>query len=307
MKRIVAVLVLLALFASASAQARLLRRHAIDEQVEEASFIGIVVAGEQVEREVEGVSMRFATFQVESTIKGSTTAALLTTRGSIDETNPVCCVEGARYLVLVEPGVAVILEDADRELIFESRLEDEAVSSVNGQFGVLRIVDGRVEGWLRPDVVGKDDLASVTATIARIATGPPRLGLVPIGGVPTTLDIFDTTDCDELGYADCSGVDYAGRRYAFFGGALSRVSATAADTNGQRLPFDLRFGEPIEAAAAKAGDGYAIALDRGVSPGEAIVYSSDFIVESMPGVVHSVELVADSAGRLAEVIERTDF
>lgn len=52
------------------------------------------------------------------------------------------------------------------------------------------------------------------------------LGLIPIGGMPTDMSIFTSTDCNkyEPKFYDCSADDSQGRKYAFFRGRLARVS-----------------------------------------------------------------------------------
>ena len=136
------------------------------------------------------------------------------------------------------------------------------------------------------------------------------LGLVPIGGVPKDMNLFASTDCGKLQpkFADCSAQDAYGRRYAFFDGALSKVSISKGDVSRPlRLPAGIAFGEEIDSAAKKVAAVFGIKLERGVSSDGQVIYSSDYVAKASTGIYYSVELSADSKGRLAEVVERTDF
>lgn len=136
------------------------------------------------------------------------------------------------------------------------------------------------------------------------------LGLVPIGGTPKDMSFFVSTDCGKLHqeFADCSAQDTQGRRYVFFDGALSKVSANKDEVaKTLRLPAGMTFGEEVESAANKVTTVFGIKLERGVSPEGRVVYSSDYVTKASTGIFYSVELSADNEGRLTEVIERTDF
>lgn len=136
------------------------------------------------------------------------------------------------------------------------------------------------------------------------------LGVMPIGAVPKDMRLFVESDCIQQPskFADCSAQDAEGRRYAFFDGALSRVSVTKAEAASTlRLPAALEFGEEIEKAADKVQRVFGIKLDRVTSYDGHVVYSSDFVVESSVGIAYSIELIADKQGQLAELVQRTDF
>lgn len=136
------------------------------------------------------------------------------------------------------------------------------------------------------------------------------LGVIPIGSVPKDMHTFVVSDCggQEPPYADCSAEDAEGRRYVFFNGALSKVVAARVDAKKSlRLPASLEFGEDIERSAKKAALAFGVKLTRAYSYNGLEVYSSDFVVKSSVGILYSIELVADKKGRLAEVVERTDF
>jgi hypothetical protein len=140
--------------------------------------------------------------------------------------------------------------------------------------------------------------------------GELDLGVVPIGGIPKDMSVFVSSDCGKLQpkFADCSAQDATGRRYAFFGGALSKVSANRGEvTKTLRLPAGIMFGEDVGAAAKKIAAGFNIKLKRGASSDGRTVYSSDYVVRSTAGIFYSVELTADGNGYLSEVVERTDF
>ena len=135
------------------------------------------------------------------------------------------------------------------------------------------------------------------------------LGLIPIGGVPQDMGVFVSSDCvRQPRFSDCSAQDAEGRRYAFFDGALSKVSISRDEaTQALRLPAGLQFGEEIGTASEKISSAFGVELDRGTSSGGKVVYSSDFTIRSSAGILYSIELVADEAGRLTEMAERTDF
>jgi hypothetical protein len=138
----------------------------------------------------------------------------------------------------------------------------------------------------------------------------PDLGVVPVGGIPKDMSVFVSSDCGTFKpkFADCSAQDGEGRRYAFFNGALSKVSASRSEaTEALRLPAGIEFGEDVESAAKKVVAVFNIKLERGASPNGLIVYSSDYVVRSSAGRLYSVELIADEKGHLTEVVERTDF
>jgi hypothetical protein len=141
-------------------------------------------------------------------------------------------------------------------------------------------------------------------------SGRTDLGLISTGEAPEDSGIFVTSDCGQLpdGHADCAAQDGEGRQYAFFGGLLSKVSATWGEAASTlRLPAALVFGENIELSAEKTSKAFGIKLERAPTPDGRTVYSSDFVLESSVGVMYSIELIADKQGRLVEVVERTDF
>lgn len=156
-------------------------------------------------------------------------------------------------------------------------------------------------------VVATTGACAVNQGIER--AGGDGVGIVPIGGVPQDMDAFVASDCSrEPRFSDCSAQDAEGRRYAFFGGALSKVSITkdeAAQT--LRLPAGMQFGEEVETSAKKVSSAMGVKLDRGSTLSGQTVYSSDFIIQSPAGVLYSIELIADEEGLLTEVVERTDF
>lgn len=136
------------------------------------------------------------------------------------------------------------------------------------------------------------------------------LGLIPIGGVPRDMRVFVASDCESLpdGLADCSAQDADGRQYAFFDGALSKVSVSDSDAvKSLRLPVGLIFKEDINHSAKKVADKLGVKLDRATNHDGRTTYSSDFSIRSSAGVLYSIELIADAQGRLVEVVERTDF
>lgn len=128
------------------------------------------------------------------------------------------------------------------------------------------------------------------------------LGVIPIGAVPKDMRVFVESDCIQQpsSHADCSAQDATGRRYAFFDGALSRVSVTRTEAaSSLRLPAGLEFGEEIDKAADKVQRVFGIKLDRGSSYDGHVVYSSDFVIRSSAGITYSIELIADENGLLA--------
>ena len=160
-------------------------------------------------------------------------------------------------------------------------------------------------------VVTQAILVAVAACAGNGAvSGRTDLGLISIGEAPGDSGIIVASDCGKLpdGYADCSAKDGEGRQYAFFGGVVSKVSATRHEAaSGLRLPAALRFGESIERSAEKVSKAFGIELERASTSDRRTAYSSDFVLKSSAGVMYSIELVADKQGRLVEVIERTDF
>ncbi|MCA0198658.1 MAG: hypothetical protein LCH59_11165 [Proteobacteria bacterium] len=136
------------------------------------------------------------------------------------------------------------------------------------------------------------------------------LGIAPIGTKSVDLKAFESTNCSEKehGMDDCSATDSMGRHYAFFDGALSMVSADAADTPSRlTLPGEMRFGEDIHEAAQKARNIFGIKFDLGNANG-VTAYSSPMAIRSSAGILYSVELIADKDGHyLTKVVQRTDF
>ncbi len=133
---------------------------------------------------------------------------------------------------------------------------------------------------------------------------------MPIGAIPQDMSLFASTDCDELHprFADCSAQDVDGRRYAFFDGALSRVSARRDDVSEDiSLPGGIAFGEKVALSVKKVEVALGTNLERDVSPDGQVVYASDYVATASTGLLFSVELSADDKGRLTEVVERTDF
>ncbi|MGN6512304.1 MAG: hypothetical protein ACTHKZ_01850, partial [Lysobacteraceae bacterium] len=134
---------------------------------------------------------------------------------------------------------------------------------------------------------------AVSATWAAVDSGHSKsldLGVVPIGGVPGDMSIFKSNDCGSPPkLLDCSARDAQGRRYVFFEGALSKVSANSRDTAlALRLPGGVAFGEDVQAAASKVEAAFGISLKRGIADGR-IIYSSDYVAKSSAGVVYAVE------------------
>jgi len=124
------------------------------------------------------------------------------------------------------------------------------------------------------------------------------------------MEMFVSSDCDLLlpKLSDCSAQDKEGRRYTFFDGALSKISAANNETKKSlRLPANLKFGEDIALSAKKISLALNINLSRGTSYDGKVVYSSDFIIESSKGVLYSIELIADSYDHLSQVVERVDY
>lgn len=135
-----------------------------------------------------------------------------------------------------------------------------------------------------------------------------QFGEFAIGSSPKDLGVLLTTDCvgSVIDLSDCSGVGVDGIRYAFFDGALSRVSANRAEVKGAvKLPGGMIFGESVVTAATKLKD-LGVSLDRNEVNGR-IVYSSNFVLKSSAGIDYSIELHSDEHGVLVEVVERTDF
>lgn len=165
-------------------------------------------------------------------------------------------------------------------------------------FFLLWVSACSVSGSARPDA---DAIAN--------ASNSPDLGVIPIGATSVDFGAFISTDCtekDRLG-SDCSATDSDGRHYAFFNGALSMVSAGAVDTSIRvKLPAGMQFGENIHEAARKATTVFHTKFDVGVVDG-VIAYSSLMNIPSHFGIFYSIELIADKDGRLAKVIQRTDF
>jgi len=145
---------------------------------------------------------------------------------------------------------------------------------------------------------------------ARCASGPSlQLGAIPIGASPTDFSGFRSNDCEgqEPPLSDCSAEGTDGLRYGFFDGGLTRVVAeTGVADPHVRLPGGIKFGQDIDAAAAEL-ERSGLRFDRGRDGEGRVVHSTDFVVTSAAGVNYSLELVADVEGRLAKVIERTDF
>jgi len=134
-----------------------------------------------------------------------------------------------------------------------------------------------------------------------------QLTSLDIGGLPGDLKVFVSTDCDTLGYSDCSGRDLDGRVYGFFDGYLSQIIMLEKDMcTSPVLPADMVFGEDIEAARVKAERFFKVELPGGVIDGVSI-YSSDYIVISPEGAEYSIEIASDERGRLVEVKKRTMF
>jgi hypothetical protein len=136
------------------------------------------------------------------------------------------------------------------------------------------------------------------------------LGRIPIGAKSIDLNIFVSSDCKQSahGFSDCSARDAEGREYAFFDGALSKISARKADTAEHlSLPANLRFGESIDLSAQKIAHAFKVHLNRAPSSEGRVVYSSDFVLRSSAGTMYSIELSADEQENLTEIVERTDF
>jgi hypothetical protein len=153
-------------------------------------------------------------------------------------------------------------------------------------------------------------LASCGAGSVAADSAAIQLGAVPIGAVPRDRGFFASTDCWERQplFADCSARDKDGIKYVFFSGALSKVSASVKEVGPKtRLPGNIAFGESIDVAGKKIEAAAHVMLKRGLSPTGAVILTSEFSVTSSAGVPFSIVLIADDKGRLAEVIERTDF
>jgi hypothetical protein len=140
-------------------------------------------------------------------------------------------------------------------------------------------------------------------------TNDSDLGIVPIGGLPEARDRFVSSDCGgDQGFSDCSAVDAEGRQYAFFDGALIRVSARAGETkNVVRLPMGMRFGEDIKAAGAKVARQLGIKLERTIDEKGVVVYASGFVIKSKNQWYYSIELVSDNKNHLVEIVERANL
>jgi hypothetical protein len=137
------------------------------------------------------------------------------------------------------------------------------------------------------------------------------LGRIPIGAVPKDMSMFKSSDCQEtegrLDFSDCSAVDGEGRRYVFFDGALSRVSAQQNEVAiSAVLPAGMRFGDPVEFAKNRAESQLGLRFDRASVQGR-MAYTSDFSLRSDAGILFSMEIIGDNDGKLVEVIQRTDF
>jgi hypothetical protein len=135
-----------------------------------------------------------------------------------------------------------------------------------------------------------------------------NLGIIPIGGLPKALDRFVSTDCgSDKHFSDCSAVDAEGKKYAFFDGALVRVSARAGQGKELvRLPLGIRFGEDIKQASAKVERQLGIKLVSAVGEKGIIVYTSGFVIKSKGQWLYSIELISDDKNRLVEIVERAD-
>ncbi|WP_454831331.1 hypothetical protein [Pseudoxanthomonas wuyuanensis] len=128
-----------------------------------------------------------------------------------------------------------------------------------------------------------------------------------IGDTPKDMSLFESSDCEKSGLADCTAQDSQGRKYVFFDGALSRISMNKLDAKpGAALPAGMLFGENIEASKEKASSVFRVGFDRGEVDGR-IVYSSNFSIRSPTGIKYALELLADEQNKLEEVVQRTDF
>lgn len=135
------------------------------------------------------------------------------------------------------------------------------------------------------------------------------LGVIPIGVIPHDLGWFESTDCKEGegGLSDCSALDEKGRRYAFFDGALSIVSAQGDEVSSDvKLPAGMAFGEEVELSARKAESFFGVGFDSAESGGLTI-YVSKADIRSSSGALFILELMGDEDGRLMKVVQRTDF
>lgn len=134
------------------------------------------------------------------------------------------------------------------------------------------------------------------------------LGIVPIGGVPDALDRFVSTDCGgDRGFSDCSAVDAEGKEYAFFDGALVRVSARAGTgRDPTRLPLGMKFGEDIKLTRTKVARQLGINLVPAIGEKGVVVYASGFVIKSKDQWFYSIELIADNRNRLVEIVERAN-
>ena len=134
------------------------------------------------------------------------------------------------------------------------------------------------------------------------------LGTVPIGGLPDALDRFISTDCGgDRGFSDCSAVDAEGKKYAFFDGALVRVSARAGKgQNPIRLPLGIKFGEDIKWARTKVARQLGIKLVPAIGEKGVVVYASGCVIKSKDQWYCSIELIAVNRNRLVEIVERAN-
>ena len=147
---------------------------------------------------------------------------------------------------------------------------------------------------------------------AGVQSKNPRvdLGLIPIGAAPNDITIFKSSNCKIVGrsdFSDCAAMDHEGRRYVFFDGALSRLSAHRNEVAmSVTLPAGMQFGESIEVSKNKAEAKFGVPFDRAFTQGR-VSYASDFSIRSNAGVLFSMELIGNSDDLLIEVIQRTDF
>lgn len=152
-------------------------------------------------------------------------------------------------------------------------------------------------------------LCACAAAQSDSTRGNLELGIMPIGELPASLRIFESTDCgkDPL-FSDCFASDAQGREYVFFDGMLTRVSLKKSEAKGSvRLPAGLRFGERIDVAAHKAKKVFNIDMEGGKNADGRVSYASDFVIRQKSGTLVSLELIADDQYRLVEVVQRVDL
>lgn len=136
------------------------------------------------------------------------------------------------------------------------------------------------------------------------------LGLLPIGAVLGSTEVFSTTDCipgNKASMADCSGVDRAGRVYGFFDRVLMRVSVGEAADAAVHLPGNVSIGQDFNSAVAAVGTAMRAKLTISVVHDGDTVASTSSIFQSSAGAKYSVELISTRDGRLAESVQRTDW